>query len=142
MEILSYEKKFNQNFGEQVVIFRRFTENMKERENRMSSHVIPHGDPPYMHLYGNWYRASQKKLPLYVLLNISGTKEQNYKLFSPTENWNQCANFEYRTIFVQFKGAEILTKQKWLLEEGNCNNLLFSNLNSEVFGKMIKINMN
>ena len=54
-EILSYEKIFNGNIGEQVVIFRRFTENMKERENRMSSHVIPHGDPPYMHLYGNGY---------------------------------------------------------------------------------------
>ena len=54
-EILSYEKIFNGNIGEQVVIFRRFTENMKKRENLMSSHVIPHGDPPYMHLYGNGY---------------------------------------------------------------------------------------
>ena len=63
------------------------------------------------------YRASQKKLPLYVLLNISGTKEQNYKPFSFTENWNQCANFEYRTIFVRFKGAEILTKQNWIFRK-------------------------
>ena len=32
----------------------------------------------------NKYRASQKKLPLYVLLDISGTKQQNYKqFFSP-----------------------------------------------------------
>ena len=32
------------------------------------------------------YRASQKKLPIYVLLDISGTKEQNYQPFSHTEN--------------------------------------------------------
>ena len=54
-EILSYENIFNGNIGEQTSIFRRFKENMKERENLMSSHVIPHGDPPYMHLYGNGY---------------------------------------------------------------------------------------
>ena len=54
-EILSYENIFNGNIGEQTAIFRRFKENMKERENLMSSHVIPHGDPPYMHLYGNGY---------------------------------------------------------------------------------------
>ena len=83
-----------------------------------------------------------KKITTLCLPNISGTKEQNYKPFSPTENWNQCANFEYRTIFVRFKGAEILTKQNWILDKGNCNNLLFSYLNSEVFWKMIKINMN
>ena len=45
-EILSYENIFNSNIGEKMAIFRRFKENMKERENLMSSQVIPHGDPP------------------------------------------------------------------------------------------------
>ena len=72
-------------------------------------------------------------MSLYVLLHMSGTKEQNYNLFSSTENLNQCANFEYRIIFVRFKGAKISTKQNWILEKGNYNNLLISHLNSDVF---------
>ena len=83
------------------------------------------------------YSASKKKLSPYVLLNMSGTKKQNYKPFLSSKNWDQCANFEYRTIFVQFKGALISTKQNWIFDKGNCNNLLFSHLNSEVFWKMI-----
>ena len=66
---------------------------------------------PHIHTQTYRYRASQKKLPLYVLLNIFGTKEQNYKPFSPTENLNQCANFEYRTIFVRFKGLRYKQKK-------------------------------
>ena len=34
----------------------------------------------------NSYRVSQKKLSLYVLLHISGTKEQIYKPFVSAEN--------------------------------------------------------
>ena len=86
------------------------------------------------------YRASQKKLLLYVLLDISGSKQQNYKPFFPPENWYPCANFEYRTISMRFKGAEILTKQNRIFEKGNCNKLLFSYFNFEVFWKMIKMN--
>ena len=84
------------------------------------------------------YRASQKKLPLYVLLNISGIKEQNYKPFFSTENWDPCANFEYRTIYMRFKGAEILTKQNWIFEKGNCNKLLFLILILRFFERWLK----
>ena len=30
-----------------MAIFRRYKDNMKERQNLMNSYVIPHGDPPY-----------------------------------------------------------------------------------------------
>ena len=57
------------------------------------------------------YRASQKKLPLYVLLKVSETKEQNYKCFFSPENWDPYAYFEYKTNSVWYKGAEIFVKQ-------------------------------
>ena len=87
-----------------------------------------------------WYmiQGVPKKLPLYVLLNISGIKEQNYKPFFSTENWDPCANFEYRTIYMRFKGAEILTKQNWIFEKGNCNKLLFLILILRFFERWLK----
>ena len=122
----------------------RFVVKMLEFITQAKKHLNSSDSCFFFFLLGHFdiYRASQKKLPLCVLFNISGTKEQNYKPFSPTENWNQYPHFEHRTIYVQFKGAEILTKKNWILDKGNCNNLLFSHLNSEVFWKRIKINMN
>ena len=50
------------------------------------------------------------------LLNISITNERIYKSFFSPENWDPYANFEYRTISLQFWGAEIFAKQNWFLK--------------------------
>ena len=50
------------------------------------------------------------------LLNISITNERIYKSFFSPENWDSYANFEYRTISLQFLGAEIFEKQNWYMK--------------------------
>ena len=50
------------------------------------------------------------------LLNISITNERIYKSFFSPENWDPYANFEYRTISLQFWGAEIFAKQNRYLK--------------------------
>ena len=65
------------------------------------------------------YRASQRKLPLYVLLNIPETKGQNYKPFFSPSNWDLYANFEYKTNSVWYQEAEIFVKQNRVLKHIN-----------------------
>ena len=51
------------------------------------------------------------------LLNISATKYLIFKLCFSPENWDPYANFEYKTISVQYSGAEIFTKQNAVLKQ-------------------------
>ena len=60
-----------------------------------------------------------KKLLLYVLLHISGTNERIYKPFVSAEHWDPYANNEYRTISMQFQGAEKFVKQNGFLNQIN-----------------------
>ena len=52
-------------------------------------------------------------------LNISATKYRIFKSFFFHKNWDQYANFEYeyKTISVQYQGAEIFTKQNTVLKQ-------------------------
>ena len=67
----------------------------------------------------SWYRVSQKKLSLYVLLHISGTKKQIFKPFVSAENWDPYADIEYRAISVRFHGTEKFVKQNGFLNKKN-----------------------
>ena len=62
------------------------------------------------------YRVSQKNETGF-LPNILATKCRIFKSFFSPENWDPYANFEYKTISVQFKGAEIFTKQNGVLKQ-------------------------
>ena len=61
---LPYKMIFIGNIGEQIMIFRTFQNNMKEREKLLknekqkneNSHVIPCGDPLYNDLYRNGFK--------------------------------------------------------------------------------------
>ena len=62
------------------------------------------------------YKVFQKKRSNVCLFDISGTNEQISKPFFSSENWDTYVNFEYKTNFVRFWGAEILGKQYGVLE--------------------------
>ena len=47
--------------------------------------------------------------------------------FSSSKNWDPCANLEFRTSFVQSKGADMFTKQNGISEIGDCNELVAKN---------------
>ena len=84
------------------------------------------------------YRASQKNYHFTFCLIYQESKNKITNRFFSTENWDPCANFEYRTIYMRFKGAEILTKQNWIFEKGNCNKLLFLILILRFFERWLK----
>ena len=46
-------------------------------------------------------------------------------IFLFLENWDPYANFEYKTISLQFNGAEIFTKQNGACDKGNRIELAF-----------------
>ena len=54
------------------------------------------------------------------------TISQNHIPFFSLENWNPYANFEYRTISVQFQGVEISAKQNGVSEIVWCDKLIFN----------------
>ena len=60
-----------------------------------------------------------KKNETGFLLNILPTKYRIFNSIFSLENWDQYANFEYKTSFVRFKGAEIFTKQNGVLKQIN-----------------------
>ena len=61
-ETIPYNKIFTGNIGEQVSVFKRFQNNMDNREKLLMKkkegglHVIPDGDPLYNYLYSNGYK--------------------------------------------------------------------------------------
>ena len=60
------------------------------------------------------YTGCPKKNETGFLIDISATNDRIFKSFFSPEN--PYANFEHKTISVQFKGTEIFTKQNGVLK--------------------------